>query len=183
MTDFLIFIILSIPIVIVSWRALFDIKSHGFYRFYAWELTLCLLICNYRYWFNDWLGIKQIISWILLVFALYTVIAGMKLLRSAQNPHHEKREDEALFQFEKTTVLVETGIFKYIRHPLYGSLIFLTWGIFLKHTVILSFLISLISTAFLYFTATVDEKECLEYFGDKYKHYMKRTKMFIPFLF
>jgi protein-S-isoprenylcysteine O-methyltransferase Ste14 len=183
MTEIFIFIILSIPIVIVSWRTFFDIKSHGFYRFYSWEFTLCLLVSNYKYWFVDWLGTKQIISWVFLVYALYTVAAGMKLLRNAQSPHFEKRDDEALFQFEKTTELVETGIFKFIRHPLYGSLIFLTWGIFLKRTTISLFIISFISTALLYYTARIDEKECLEYFGDKYKVYMRKTKMFIPFLF
>lgn len=31
-----------------------------------------------------------------------------------------------LFAFEKTSTLVYSGIFKYIRHPLYSPLIFLT---------------------------------------------------------
>jgi protein-S-isoprenylcysteine O-methyltransferase Ste14 len=183
MTDFLIFFILSIPIVIVSRRTLFDIKSHGFYRFYSWEFTLWLLVSNYKYWFKDWLGPKQIVSWIFLVSALYSLIAGMVMLKRAGKPHHEKRENEVLFQFEKTTELVETGIFKYIRHPLYGSLIALTWGIFLKHTTSGLFLLSLMSTVFLYLTATIDEKECIAYFGSKYELYMRKTKMFIPFLF
>jgi protein-S-isoprenylcysteine O-methyltransferase Ste14 len=183
MIELFIFIVLSIPIVIVSWRTFFDIKSHGVYRFYAWEFTLCLLVSNYKYWFVDMFGIKQLISWVFLVYALYTVIAGITLLRKAVRPHYEKRENETLYKFERTTELVETGIFRYIRHPLYGSLMFLTWGIFLKHTTTGLFLISLISSVFLYLTATIDEKECLEYFGIKYKDYMKKTKMFVPFLF
>jgi protein-S-isoprenylcysteine O-methyltransferase Ste14 len=183
MAEIFIFIVLSIPIVIVSWRTLFDIKSHGFYRFYAWEFTLCLLVSNYRYWFDDIWSLKQIFSWVFLVYALYTVIAGMSLLRKAGKPHHEKRDNATLFHFEKTTELVETGIFKYIRHPLYGSLISLTWGIYLKHTTTSLFVISLLSTVFLYLTATFDEKECLDYFGVKYEAYMKKTKMFVPFLF
>jgi len=43
------------------------------------------------------------------------------------------RDNKALYQFEKTSELIDTGIFKYIRHPLYSSLLFLTWGIFLKN--------------------------------------------------
>ena len=35
----------------------------------------------------------------------------------------------------------------------------------------------------LYITAIFDEKECIVYFGDKYKEYMKRSKMFIPYIF
>jgi len=90
---------------------------------------------------------------------------------------------ETLFQFEKTTELIETGIFKYIRHPLYGSLVFLSWGVFFKNTTLPLFLVSVFSTLMLYITARFDEKECVQYFGDKYSEYMKRSKMFVPFLF
>jgi protein-S-isoprenylcysteine O-methyltransferase Ste14 len=44
-------------------------------------------------------------------------------------------------------------------------------------------LVSLVSTVFLYLTALFDEKECIDYFGTAYREYMKRSKMFIPFLF
>jgi len=56
-------------------------------------------------------------------------------------------------------------------------------GFILKNPTMPLFVIALISTNFLYFTSRIDEKECIIYFGDKYKKYMKRTKMFIPYLF
>jgi len=34
-----------------------------------------------------------------------------------------------------------------------------------------------------YLTSRYDEKECIAYFGEKYTGYMKRTRMFIPFVF
>jgi protein-S-isoprenylcysteine O-methyltransferase Ste14 len=182
MKDVVLFILLSIPIVFLSRRTLFKINSHGFFRFYAWELILLLVICNYRYWFEDIFSSKQIVSWILLIYAAYTLIVGVILIKKEGKPHHT-REDAALFKFEKTTELVETGIFRYIRHPLYGSLLSLTWAIFLKNTTVLLFLISLLSSVFLFLTAMFDEKECITYFGEKYKDYMKRTKRFVPFLF
>ncbi len=92
------------------------------------------------------------------------------------------RKDDSLYNFEKTTKLIQTGIFKYVRHPLYGSLIFLTWGIFLKKLDLLLFIFSLISTIFLILTAVIEEKEDIKYFGNGYLEYMKRTKMFVPFL-
>jgi protein-S-isoprenylcysteine O-methyltransferase Ste14 len=92
------------------------------------------------------------------------------------------RNEKTLYQFEKTTELIDTGIFKYIRHPLYSSLIFLTWGIYLKNPVVDLLIVSMVSTLFLYLTAIFDEKECIQFFGDTYKEYMKRSKMFIPFL-
>jgi protein-S-isoprenylcysteine O-methyltransferase Ste14 len=77
---------------------------------------------------------------------------------------------------------VDMGIFKYIRHPLYSSLLFLTWGIFLKHTTLFMLVFALLSTAFLFATALIEEKENVAFFGEKYKEYMKRTKMFVPYI-
>jgi protein-S-isoprenylcysteine O-methyltransferase Ste14 len=94
----------------------------------------------------------------------------------------KNRDEKTLYQFEKTTELIDTGIFRYIRHPLYSSLIFLTWGIFLKNATADLLIIALLSTISLYFTAIFDEKECIQFFGEKYIEYKKRSKMFIPFI-
>ena len=175
------FTILSVPLILFSWRTLFQLKSHGFYRFFSWESILGLLICNLPYWFDDPFCFRQVCSWILLVVSIYLVSAGVILLKRKGKPN-SKRAEKGLYKFEKTSELVESGIFKYIRHPLYSSLIFLTWGIFLKHIALPLFLISVISTQFLWLTALFDEKECIGYFGEKYKSYMKQTKRFIPFV-
>lgn len=181
MERYLDFGFLSIPIVVISWKTLFDIRSHGFYRFFSWECILWLLVSNYKFWFENAFSIRQIFSWIFLFIGAYLVIAGVIWLKKAGKPA-KTRDEEALFEFEKTSELVDTGIFKYIRHPLYSSLIFLTWGIFLKNPTNQLFIVSVLSTAFLYSTAIFDEKECIKYFGDKYREYMKHTKRFIPFL-
>ena len=174
--------IFSIPIILLSWRSLFKIKSHGFYRFFSWECILLLILANLKYWFLDPFCIRQIISWIFLFIALFLVISGVILLKKVGKPN-KARDEKGLYQFEKTSELIDTGIYRYIRHPLYSSLLFLTWGIFLKQLLLWTFTVALISTLCLFLTAISDEKECLEYFGEKYKGYMKRTKMFIPFLY
>lgn len=181
MNDLIIFGILSIPPIVLSWRTLSETKSHGFYRFFSWECIIWLLVSNFKYWIQNPFSIQQIISWIFLFWSAYVVMAGVLLLKKSGKPHKE-RNDGMLFGFEKTSELVENGIYRYIRHPLYSSLLFLTWGIFLKNTTIQLLVISLLSTVFLYLTAIFDEKECIRYFGAKYGEYMKRSKMFIPFL-
>ena len=139
------------------------------------------MVSNYSFWFENPLGINQIISWVFLFYSIYLVLAGTLLLKNAAKAE-KTRNDEKLFSFEKTTELIETGIFKYIRHPLYSSLLFLTWGIYLKNTTGLLLLISLLSSGFLLMTARFEEKECVAYFGEKYRDYVKRTKRFIPFV-
>ena len=169
-------------IIFISWRTLFNTKSHGFYRFFSWECMAWLFAVNYKFWFVDPFSINQIISWILLIYSLYLVIAGLLLMKKIGKPH-QIRDEKNLFGFEKTTELIDSGVFKYIRHPLYASLIFLTWAIYLKNPIDILFIIALLSTVFLYLTSKFDEKECLNYFGDKYREYMIQTKMFIPFIF
>jgi len=182
MTDLIIFGILTIPLIVLSWRTLSDIKSHGFYRFLSWECIIWLLISNYKFWFYDPFSVNQIFSWIFLFWSAYAVIAGAVNLKKSGNPA-KNRNENSLYQFEKTTELVDTGIFKYIRHPLYSSLIFLSWGIFLKNTSVQLLLIVLLSTVFLYLTAFFDEKECIKFFGEKYSKYMNTSKRFVPFVF
>lgn len=177
----LVFGILSLPLIYLSWRTLFSFKSHGFYRFFSWECIVWLFVNNYPFWFNHPLSIKQILSWSFLFFSIYLVVAGTTRLKKAGKPN-QSRNEKALYAFEKTSELIDTGIYKYIRHPLYSSLLFLTWGIFLKNTTDSLFVVAIFSTAFLYVTARLDEKECIQYFGDPYCEYMRRSKRFIPFL-
>jgi protein-S-isoprenylcysteine O-methyltransferase Ste14 len=83
----------------------------------------------------------------------------------------------------QTTQLVTTGAFKYIRHPLYSSLLLLAWGVFFKHPSWIGCGVALGATAFLLATAKAEEVENVRYFGTEYHAYMQRTKMFIPFVF
>ncbi|MBN1789316.1 MAG: isoprenylcysteine carboxylmethyltransferase family protein [Bacteroidales bacterium] len=180
--NLILFLILSIPVILISWRSLFSFRSHGFYRFFSWECILWLFSCNYRYWFADPFSFRQIIAWTLLIAAAYVVIAGFMKMTNAGKAQ-KSRDDKELYAFEKTTELIDTGIFKYIRHPLYASLLYLTWGIFFKNITLSNFVVSALSSGFLYFTALHDEKECMAYFGEMYREYMTRSKRFIPLLF
>ncbi len=115
--------ILSFPVIILSWRTLFSVKSHGFYRFFSWECIIWIFITNVGYWFINPFSILQIISWIFLFLSVYLVVAGSILLKKEGKPN-KNRNENGLFQFEKTSRLVDSGVYRYIRHPLYSSLIF-----------------------------------------------------------
>jgi len=52
----LVFVVLTIPIIYVSWASLRNPRSHGFYRFFAWECILGLFLLNRGRW--PWLGLK-----------------------------------------------------------------------------------------------------------------------------
>ena len=116
------FVILSLPVILLSWSAMLRVRSHGFYRFFSWESILWLLVCNLTYWFDDPFCFRQQCSWILLIISFYLVVSGVILLKIKGKPN-SNRAEKGLYKFEKTSELVDTGIYKYIRHPLYSSLI------------------------------------------------------------
>lgn len=183
MTQLFIFVTVSVFLIYVSRKTLFRLGSHGFYRFFAWEAILVLVLLNFPYWEKDPFSPHQLISWLFLVISIFLVIHGVRLLKLIGKPN-ENRPDAELLAFEKTTYLVTVGAYKYIRHPLYSSLLFLAWGVFFKQpTSLPGLLLVLTASFFLLLTAKSDESECLQHFGDAYRMYMSGTKRFIPFLF
>jgi protein-S-isoprenylcysteine O-methyltransferase Ste14 len=118
-------------LVYVSRASLAVPRSHGFYRFFAWEAILGLALLNINVWFRDPFSWHQLISWLLLMISALLVIVGVRLLKQMGEPD-ARRDDVPLVAFEKTTTLVTTGAYRYIRHPLYSSLLFLAWGVFFK---------------------------------------------------
>ncbi len=178
----IVFIVVSIGIVWVSRASLPNLRSHGFYRFFAWEAILVLGLLNLNYWFKDPFSIHQLVSWFLLIVCTVFVIYGARSLHTAGKPDSE-RKDPLLIGIEKTTELVTVGAYRYIRHPLYSSLLFLAWGVFFKQPSWVGISLAVTATLFLIMTAKREEAENIRFFGPAYQDYMEHTKMFIPFLF
>jgi protein-S-isoprenylcysteine O-methyltransferase Ste14 len=183
MWKLIVFIIATGLLIYISKASLQQPGSHGFYRFFAWESIILLFLLNVDKWFVDPFSWHQLISWVLLFVSFVPLIFGVRSLRERGKPTEERPGDPSLYAFEKTTALVTTGIYTYIRHPLYSSLLLLTWGIFFKVLSIPGIALALVATTFLIATAQVDEQECIRFFGNEYQEYMQNTKRFIPFLF
>ncbi len=178
----ILFALLSIGIVALSRASLRVPRSHGFYRFFAGEFLLALILLNSDYWFRDPFSLQQVISWLLLIFSTVLAIHGAYLLRRIGKPD-ARRDDVPLIGIEKTTTLVTAGAYHYIRHPLYSSLLMLGWGVFLKDPAWLGGCLALAMTFCLILTARVEEAENKRFFGTTYQEYVKRTRMFIPFIY
>ena len=182
MIRIVIFAIVSSVLIYVSRASLFRPQSHGFYRFFAWESILALVLLNAPVWFKNPFAPQQLISWLFLLISIFLAVHGVHLLRVIGQPN-QKRTDAELLEFEKTSSLVTVGAYKYIRHPLYSSLLFLAWGAFLKHPSWLGLFLVFSASIFLFLTARKDELECLQHFGAAYQRYMQVTKRFVPYIF
>jgi protein-S-isoprenylcysteine O-methyltransferase Ste14 len=170
----IVFAIGSAGIVILSWPSLRNRRSHGFFRFFAFEGTLALILVNLECWFSDPFSPLQIASWVLLLGSLILVVEGFWLLGRVGKPKGG---------IENTTKLVTVGAYKFIRHPLYSSLLLLEWGAFFKSPSLVGGGLAVAVSVFLVLTAKVEERENLERFGEEYAEYMRRSRMFIPFVF
>lgn len=177
----IIFVVGTMVIVWVSRSALGNIHSHGVYRLFAWEIILVMFAINIRYWIKDPFSTRQIVAWLLLIISLVLIYQGVKQFRQ-EGKIDQERDDPSLVGIEKTTELVTSGIYKYIRHPFYSSLLFLAWGIVFKQITWIVLLLAIAATIFLILTAKREETENIDFFGEKYRDYMKETKMFIPYL-
>jgi protein-S-isoprenylcysteine O-methyltransferase Ste14 len=178
----ILFVLATIGITWVSRSSLLNIQFHGFYRFFAWETILILFLVNMNYWFVDPISLRQIISWSFLIVSTLLIYQGVQLFRRKGRLDQE-RNDPALVGIEKTTELVTTGVYHYIRHPFYSSLLFLAWGILFKNVSFIGLILALIATILLIITAKKEEIENIEFFGETYLEYMKNTKMFVPFIY
>lgn len=174
MAKAVIFVLISSGILWLSWRYLRRPITYGFYRFFAFEAILGLVLLNLDRWFADPFSILQIPSWLSLIGSALLVVHGFYLLRVIGQPEGS---------IEKTTKLVEIGAYRFIRHPLYLSLLLFALGAFLKDVSLPAGMLFLAACVFLYATARTEEYQNLETFGGDYAEYLRRTKMFIPFVF
>jgi protein-S-isoprenylcysteine O-methyltransferase Ste14 len=168
------FAVFSAILVAIFWGSLRSWRLHGFFRFFAFESLLAMILLNAERWFRHPFSLIQIASWILLFSSILLALHGFRLLRILGQPEG---------QIENTTILVTSGAYHYIRHPLYCSLILLGLGIYLKNPSAIGTLLLVVLGVSLYATGRVEESENLRKFGDEYARYLERTKMFIPFLF
>jgi len=178
----IIFTLGTLFLVFISRKPLKDLNAHGFYRFFVFEYTLVIVLINIPNWFKNPLSLFQIISWIFLAVSILLVIESFYYLKKYGNKKNREKYS-ANFEFENTIDLVETGIYKLIRHPMYSSLLFLAFGAMLKLLTIISVMLTVLVIIFLILTAKTEEKENIKFFGSAYEEYMKHTKMFVPFLF
>lgn len=151
-------------------------RSHPyrFQRFLAFESILSLIFLNTEAWFLDPLSARQILSWICLAGSIFLAGYGFFLIKTKGNPEGD---------FEDTTTLITSGVYKFIRHPLYTSLFLFSLGVFLKDPSLLGAGLVITTVIGVYLTARIEEGFNLDRFGGKYQDYLNQTKRFIPYIF
>ena len=76
--------------------------------------------------------------------------------------------------------VIRKSIFGVIRHPIYLSEIILYLGLLMISLSLAAVLVCIIAILFLHYIAKVEEKLCLERYGEEYSQYMQDVPMWIP---
>ncbi len=80
--------------------------------------------------------------------------------------------------------LVTSGIFQYIRHPHYTSLLIIGYGLALFFTSTATLLLATIAIPIMIISIIDEEKQLIKQYGEEYKQFMKQTPWrIIPLIF
>ena len=81
-----------------------------------------------------------------------------------------------------TGKLVTSGVYRFIRHPQYTGLLLLSLGMLIEWATLPMLIMFPVMVGMYMRLAKREEKDMLREFGEDYKRYMAKTKMFIPFI-
>lgn len=139
-------------------------------------ILMCVQIAGLQFWqFEQSLAI-QLLGFILASLGVWVSFAARKELGA--NWTHASES-----QIKNRHALVKTGIYAYIRHPIYLGLIlcFVGGEIVAGSYVFVLFLVAL--SVLSYAQALAEEKILTGHFGTEYTDYMRSTKMLIPYVY
>lgn len=83
---------------------------------------------------------------------------------------------------KEDSILIKKGTYKYIRHPMYSSVLLIILGVTVTNVNILNTLLFTALIIVLYLKAKREETLWTKK-SEEYKVYKNKTKMFLPFIF
>jgi protein-S-isoprenylcysteine O-methyltransferase Ste14 len=96
---------------------------------------------------------------------------------------HLGRNWSGYVTYKKDQTLVTTGPYRYVRHPIYTSMILMFIGTILYYgSLFVSIFLIILGISFILRTKK-EEEIMTRLFGEKYTDYMKRTKRLIPLIY
>ena len=109
--------------------------------------------------------IRNIFGIGILIISGYFSFNGLRIV------FHEVRE---------TPSVIRKGVFSVVRHPIYFSEVLLYVGLFLISMSLVSLVVLMFASIFLYYMCRHEEKLLLKRFGKDYEDYMQVVGMWLP---
>lgn len=103
----------------------------------------------------------------LVIFIMAGLLAGAGL----NTVFGKKREEPQI---------ITTGVFSFVRHPIYLASILFYLGFIVLSLSLLSILVWILIIIFYYIISRYEEKLLINAFGSAYREYMRKVPMFLP---
>jgi protein-S-isoprenylcysteine O-methyltransferase Ste14 len=155
---------------------LFTLRGRSVFALYAEVgIILCFVILFFGLlgWFRTQTDILvlQILNAVGNVFYFLAIILAAVALLTLRH------KGQPSSRIENTTVFIEKGIFRIIRHPLYLGLAFWSIGLILLYQSIPSTILGVIAFFCFWISSKREDEFNIKKFGDSYREYMKKVPM------
>lgn len=117
------------------------------------------------------------------LIGIFFFAAGIRLSVAGRQALGENWNHMIDYQIKQKQQLVTDGIFKYVRHPIYGGFLLMMVGVEIILHSWLFILVAITIFPFIYLQSKKEESILARHFHKEYLSYMHRTKMFFPFIF
>ena len=107
---------------------------------------------------------------IAMIIGGFTIIISLFQLRNQLSPFPSPRQRHQLIQ---------SGLFKYVRHPIYSGILFFVVGFAAFQESVFKLIISLLLGVLFYLKSNYEEKLLTKIYKE-YKDYKRRTGKFLP---
>lgn len=118
----------------------------------------------------------QFLGFIFVIIGNLIAIIGRKTLANNWTTSHD-------FKIKKNHKLINFGIYKYLRHPIYAGFLIAITGAFMVSKTLLFIPYFFIIFIMMNILAEREEKILKKHFGIKYFLYIKKTKKFFLFIY
>ena len=117
---------------------------------------------------------------ILDVFSALLLICGIIIIRSAFLLFKNHQTTINPLNLTKTSSIVNTGVFKYTRNPMYLGMVFMLLSVTLKFNIYGGLIVIVIFFSFITKFQIIPEEKAMEkLFGQEFKNYKKTTRRWL----
>ncbi len=111
------------------------------------------------------------LGWMIVLVSTF-MISHSHLFGLMQVQKHLQNQPQPSLKFETP------GLYRYIRHPIMVGFLIAFWAT--PHMTVGHLLFAIATTGYILVALRFEERDLIQFFGDKYRDYRRRVRMFIP---
>lgn len=167
-----------------KWKVFMQALMKEKYKYYRilYSVFACITLCGILvYHFS----LESVKLWQPLMIENFFAIAGMVCGASLMIVFTKKfffdlSGGDVFLKNKKQEVLIQTSLYKYVRHPLYTATLLFVWSLFFYQPFVNNLITCICITVYTIVGIYFEERKLLKDFGASYMQYRATTPMLIP---